>query len=171
VSNSAEKRPRGRSRKLLLWLWPGIAFLGLMVLAAFQPGPGGTTASPGQTSTLDWAGVIARLVLAFVAVAGLAYGGIWLLRRFVNRSGEGAGNGVVSLVATSYVAPKKQISVVRVFDRLLVVGLAETGMTLLTEFGPEEAEEKLRGLQGKGVPETGFLSMLKKQTALARRGL
>jgi len=171
VGPERKEQSRHNGRRLLIWLWPGVAFLGLMVLAAFQPGPGSATAATGQTPALNWAGVVARLVLAFVVVAGLAYGGIWLLKRWMNRNGESAGNGVVSLVATSYVAPKKQISVVRVFDRLLVVGVAETGLTLLTEIGPEEAEEKLRGLQGKGVPDSGFLSLLKRQAALTRRGL
>ena len=156
------------ARRVLAWLWPAAAFFGLMALVAFHPGSSSAATNP---SGLDWAAVVARLVLAFVVVAGLAYGGIWLLRRLVTRNGEATRNSVVSVVATSYVAPKKQISVVRVFDRLLVLGLADSGITLLTEIAPDEAEEKLRGLQGHGVPDTGFLALLRRQGVAVRQGL
>lgn len=61
-------------------------------------------------------------------------------------SGTGAGKAMIEVVATHHLAPKRSIVVVRVQDRMLVLGMTNDAVNLITEFkaGEDgEAEENI----------------------------
>lgn len=71
--------------------------------------------------------------------AKLAKGG---LGGFLNKlSGTGAGKAMIEVIATHHLAPKRSIVVVRVQDRMLVLGMTNDAVNLITEFKANEEGE------------------------------
>jgi flagellar biogenesis protein FliO len=66
---------------------------------------------------------------------------------FLNKlSGVGAGKAMIEVVATHHLAPKRSIVVVRIQDRMLVLGMTNDAVNLITEFKANEegdAEENI----------------------------
>lgn len=82
---------------------------------------------------------LVRMASALVIVIACIYGGIFLLRYFTGqrRSRRGQVN-ILEVLETTSVAPKKMVSLIRVADKSVLVGITESGMSLLTELSPEE---------------------------------
>lgn len=104
----------------------------------------------GREEDLPSVGVWNILVtLAFVLVI------FWVIFRFVVRPlmrGAVLGRGVEEfrIVATLPIAPTKSVQIVKLVDRLLVIGIAEGGMNLLSEItDPELVSEMLDALDAK----------------------
>ncbi len=82
---------------------------------------------------------VGRLAITLVMVLGLIWGTLWLARRFTRR-GAG-GQSAVRVIERAHLAPKKSIEVVAVGERVLVLGITETSIALLTEMDPGEFPE------------------------------
>jgi flagellar biogenesis protein FliO len=89
------------------------------------------------------------------ASAKAARGGIG---GFLNKlSGAGAGKAMIEVVATHHLAPKRSIVVVRVQDRMLVLGMTNDAVNLITEF---KANEEGEAEENIGIGD--FAASLKK---------
>ncbi len=101
--------------------------------------------------------MVVRMVGALVIILGLMALVAWYLRRYAPgfRGGDAS---LIEVRASRMVAPKHYVSVVRVGERELVLGLSEQGMTLLTE------------LQGSHGPGEGFASRLEEAVAASSQG-
>jgi flagellar biogenesis protein FliO len=92
-----------------------------------------------------------NILVALVLVLAI----FWVIFRFVVRPlmrGAVLGRGVEDfrIVASLPIAPTKSIQVVKMVDRLLVIGIAEGGMRLLTEIhDAQEASEMLKALDAQ----------------------
>jgi flagellar biosynthetic protein FliO len=87
---------------------------------------------------MEW--VLVKTLFSLVAVLGLMIGVVFLLKKFVYGSGAPSSAQVeIKVIGSRSLSPKKSISVVRVMGKVLVVGLSEQGMSLLTELDSEEA--------------------------------
>jgi len=98
---------------------------------------------------------LGRVVLSLVAIVILLYGAAWTLKKlYFSRSGSGKGTRI-EVIGSVAIAPKKSITLVRVLGKVLVLGVAESGITLLaqleeaavaSELAPEaEKQAKARG--------------------------
>jgi flagellar biogenesis protein FliO len=77
---------------------------------------------------------------------------------FLNKlSGAGAGKAMIEVVATHHLAPKRSIVVVRVQDRMLVLGMTNDAVNLITEF---KANEEGEAEENIGIND--FAASLKK---------
>ncbi len=77
---------------------------------------------------------------------------------FLNKlSGAGAGKAMIEVVATHHLAPKRSIVVVRVQDRMLVLGMTNDAVNLITEF---KANEEGEAEENIGIGD--FAASLKK---------
>lgn len=92
---------------------------------------------------VSWAPALLRLALATAAVLALAWGALWFLRALSSGKRSGIGRDWISVLATSYVAPKRQISIVRVLDRYLVVGVTEGAIHTLAELDADSVQKSL----------------------------
>ena len=94
-------------------------------------------------------------LFTIVVSLGLVLLIFWVIFRFVVRPlmrGAILGRGVDNLrvIASLPIAPTKSVQVVKLVDRLLVIGIAEGGMRLLTEItDPGEVSEMLKALDEK----------------------
>ncbi|HIA03161.1 MAG TPA: hypothetical protein EYN06_00770 [Myxococcales bacterium] len=87
--------------------------------------------------------------------------GLWLKKRANSSVGNNKG-GTIETIATARVAGKHVISLVRVPGRILVVGMGEKGLSLLTEIDDSEME-KSTGTGGTGGGSGGFINRLAEQ--------
>lgn len=81
--------------------------------------------------------LVIRVVLSLAVVLGL----LWFIARASSRRFGGAARSMVRVVARQPLARTASLAVVEVGDRVLVVGVSETGVSLLTEMDPSELPE------------------------------
>lgn len=84
-----------------------------------------------------------RMICALVVVICCIYGGIFLLKRSMGKKYAGGGNSILEVLETTSVAPKKTISLVKVMDKSVLVGVTENGISMLTELDSEQTEKVL----------------------------
>ena len=84
--------------------------------------------------------MLIRLVFSLAFIAGI----LWFAARLARKKGlGGTGNGLVEVVATQRVGRASTVNVIRVADRVLVVGSTEQTVTLLTEMDGEALDVTL----------------------------
>jgi len=130
-----------------------LARAALLLAAAFPLPALAQPQEPVLDSGPSLAYVALKVILALVVAGGFAAVTVLLMRRFVSPRSMGDLKGEVRLVGTIGLAPKKQIFLVRCFDRLLVVGATESQMTLLSEV----TDGDLLATMDRQVPKAGEL--------------
>lgn len=76
-------------------------------------------------------GALMTMLAGLALVLGLMFGLYWLVRRFLPSVGGGAGGGM-RLVGRLPLGPRKFVALVEVAGRVLVVGVSDRGVNLLT---------------------------------------
>ena len=83
--------------------------------------------------------MVIRLVLSLVFIGGV----LWFAARVAKKRGLGQGNGLIEVVARQRMGRASSVSVVRIADRVLVVGSTEEQVTLLAEMDGDVVEEAI----------------------------
>ena len=83
--------------------------------------------------------MVIRLVLSLVFIGGV----LWFAARVAQKRGIGQGNGLIEVVARQRMGRASSVSVVRIADRVLVVGATEEQVTLLAEMDGDVVEEAI----------------------------
>ncbi|RJK92804.1 flagellar biosynthetic protein FliO [Vallicoccus soli] len=78
---------------------------------------------------IDTVGLVLKVGLSLAAVLGV----LWLCARLAARGGAGRAGGAVEVLARQQVGRGAAVTVVRVADRALVLGVTEQGVSLLTD--------------------------------------
>jgi flagellar protein FliO/FliZ len=96
------------------------------------------------------------LILAVILI------GLYLVKRFWPR-GSGLLNTdrLIRVITTSPIAPKKMISVVEVGEDILVLGLTDTNITMLTKVTDEQVIHRLKANRGKKNMNSPFYKQVK----------
>ncbi|GBD94262.1 putative bifunctional flagellar biosynthesis protein FliO/FliP [bacterium BMS3Abin05] len=136
-------------------------FLNLLLGKSLQP----ESAEGGISLT----GQFLKLFFMFGLVVMLIYGTIWFLNKFIYRRGGNSSQSYVEVIGTTLLSPKKFIYIVKVLDRVLVLGVTDSQISNLTEFTDPSIAETLK----KSVPQnqktssnlfrTQFEGLLKKK--------
>ena len=118
---------------------------------------------PATETPVNFASLLLRTVLSLIFVAALIYVCVALLRKYTHLQDKKAGSHLIEVVSSTFLAPKKSIYLVQVLDRLLVLGVTEASISLLSEIPQSEAQE-LRVALGTKVPRkpTQFGQTLEK---------
>jgi flagellar protein FliO/FliZ len=112
-------------------------------------------AGPGSQQDASSSGLVAivkmtaALAIVLVAIYAAMYG---LNRVMKKRRVAGGRGGALDVIESVYVGPKKTISLVRVGDRSVLVGVTDNSVSMLTELGDEETS-KLLAAQEAPAPE------------------
>ncbi|MBI5867644.1 MAG: flagellar biosynthetic protein FliO [candidate division Zixibacteria bacterium] len=81
---------------------------------------------------------LGRLGLTLALVIGLIWATLWVARRFLKGKVTGRGEAGLKVRERLFLAPKKSIEVVTIGDRVLVLGVTENQISMLTELTPAD---------------------------------
>ncbi|MBZ0265162.1 flagellar biosynthetic protein FliO [bacterium] len=116
-------------------IYPRIIFLGFLLF------PTVLHAQAVNDLTEGMGAAFARTMFALLLILALFFGLVYLLKRFGSKwlkfsnriSGEG---NTITILETKYLNPKRQLYLVRVRDKEILIGSSESGFQLLSEFSP-----------------------------------
>jgi flagellar biogenesis protein FliO len=93
---------------------------------------------------MEW--VLVKTLMSLLAVLGLMTGIVILLKKYVYK-GHGVSTAVVSIdvLGHTVLSPKRSIHVLRVLNKIVIVGVTEGGMTSLGEINDEECLAEIDG--------------------------
>ncbi|SDN59374.1 flagellar protein FliO/FliZ [Klenkia soli] len=93
--------------------------------------------------------MVIRLILTLAFVAGV----LWFAARVAKKRGLGGGSSIIEVVARQRMGRSSTVAVLRVADRVLVVGTTEEHVTLLAEMDGEIVEEMLAEAEEERVAQ------------------
>ena len=89
-----------------------------------------------------------KMLVALAIVLGLMIGAMYILKKFLLQTPPGMDDGsTIQVLATRYLGPKNSIMLVNVLGQLIVIGLSNQQMSLLTTISDSRAAESLRNMQ------------------------
>ncbi len=108
---------------------------------------------------------IVKALIPLILIVGLLYGVLFFVRKYgVSLKGKGSGLVNIKVLSSQLLMPKKYISVVKVEDKILVLGVSEHSISLLKEL--EAKEEEFNADNYPQVNDQSFLKILKKNLGL-----
>jgi len=82
-----------------------------------------------------------KVIAALGITLLLLIAAVWLLKRIMRlREIPGISGGAVTVLEMRYIAPKKSIALIRVLERVIIVGVSDNSLTTLGELTPQEIE-------------------------------
>ena len=130
-----------------------------------QAETGATTDTDGPISFYtSTAPSLLKLISALVIVVVCIYVGVYLLKRLMGKKYSGnRRNNILEVLETTYIAPKKSVSLLRVADKAVLVGTSENQISVLTELDPDQTREVLAAIEPEAVTES-FGNVFKSAT-------
>lgn len=101
---------------------------------------------------------ILKLIFPLLLICLMLYGLLVVVKKYSFKRG---GNALldIKVINNQMIMPKKFLSVVKVKDKLLILGVSETGITLLKEIDADETDLANETLANQNQ---GFAEILKK---------
>ncbi|EMS83923.1 flagellar biosynthetic protein FliO [Leptospira noguchii] len=109
---------------------------------------------------------IAGTLLRVVFILGLLCVALYYILKYVSKNREGRlpVRGEMSVLSSLILGPNKQLQIVEVSERLLVLGVADNGINLITEISDPEIKHRiLQKKENFQPPEGGFLVTVLEQ--------
>ncbi len=104
---------------------------------------------------------VMKMVSALAVVIICIYAGIFLLKKLMGRKYTGGGKSdALEVLESSYIAPKKTVTLLRVGEKSVLVGVSENQMSVLTELDREETSEILSQCRVEQEEPATFKSVL-----------
>jgi flagellar biosynthetic protein FliO len=141
-----------------------------------------TASKPAGTPTealtgSAWPSII-KMISALCLVVLAIYGSIWLLKRLTTRGRRGGRQGLLEVIETAYLGPKRSVSLVRVAGKSVLIGTTDNQISMLTELSEEETtavmseppagadDDSFRDLLSVATRKMKSLTMGKRRAAL-----
>ncbi len=106
-----------------------------------------------------WA--VMKIFFLLAVVVALILAAVWALKKLSPQLAAGKTAGVVRILSSTYLGPKRAFILVEVLDRIMLVGITESNIRLITEFtDPQEVAEIRSRAAGKNFPGEQFSSVL-----------
>ena len=107
---------------------------------------------------------VVKTILPLFLIVGLLYGVLYFVKKYgVSLKGNKSCPVSINVLSSQMIMPKKFISVIKVDDKFLLLGISDHSITLLKEIDqPEEAVAPLNDEYEKN----SFLSLLKKNLGM-----
>ena len=107
---------------------------------------------------------VIKAIIPLVVIIGLLYGVLLLIKKYgISFKSGKTGLIPISVLSSQMIMPKKFISIVKVDNKLLVLGVSDNSITLLKEL---ESLEKNDKVQVNDDNKTNFLEILKKNLGI-----
>lgn len=107
---------------------------------------------------------IVKSIIPLLAVLGMLYGVLVLVRKYsFSMSGKKLKNLHIDVIHNQLILPKKYLSLVRIKDKILVLGISESNITVLKELDYSEfADSTEKDSESKG----NFVEILKQNLGM-----
>lgn len=114
------------------------------------------------STNINFLGLFLKSVGALILIAVLIFVTVYFLRQIYKvKNGKGYSNNFVNIIGSTFLSPKKSIYLIEVCERILVLGVTDTDINILTEFNKDELslntskvqKEMNNNLKGDGFPE------------------
>lgn len=102
-----------------------------------------------------------KIAAALAVTIGVMILLIFLFKKAMQRGGGEANRDLIRIMSSRYMGPKSSILLVDVMGHVLVIGIANGAMSLLTEIMDPESLEQLKGLRGTQQKGSSFSDYLK----------
>jgi flagellar protein FliO/FliZ len=100
-----------------------------------------------------------KMISMFAVVLGLMFLIFFGFKKYVlKNTAFGGGNKLVNVLGTWFLGPKKNIALVEVAGEVLVLGMCQDNITLLSSIIDEEKIEEIKNASGKGKSGLGWNS-------------
>ena len=107
---------------------------------------------------------IVKAFIPLIVIIGLLYGVLLFIKKYgITFKGNKAGSVPISVLSSQMIMPKKFISVVKVADKLLILGVSDGSITLLKEL--DQVSEPVNTFLPKD-PKVNFVDLLKKNLGI-----
>ncbi len=114
---------------------------------------------------VDFLSSLVKMVSALAVVLGIMIAAIYLLKKYIKREGTGVDDGkFIKIISTRYIGPKCSIMLMVVLSNIIVVGLANNQITMLTTISDPQALEHLKNFQRE--KQRCLTQMITKSTRL-----
>jgi len=118
----------------------------------------GDTGNTFKNSTIGMS--IFKTLSALVVVLVCIYAGIFLLKKFLGRRyNSSSKENLLQIMETAYVGQKKTVSLVRVANKSVLIGVTDNNISILSELSEEETANMVE--DNKPVEEDSFDRILK----------
>ena len=117
-----------------LCIWTPLAF-------AQWPASDSTSAIGSVGTDALWSS-LGRLAIALVVVVVLIWGTLWVAKRLMSGRLTGRLESPMRIVERLHLAPKRSVDIVSIGDRILVLGVTESSISMLTELSPDDLATK-----------------------------
>lgn len=108
---------------------------------------------------------IVKAIIPLILIVGLLYGVLFFIRKYgISFKGKGSSLVNIKVLSSQLLMPKKYISVVKVEDKILVLGVSEHSISLLKEMEAKNDEPEMNNYNQ--VNDQSFLKILKKNLGL-----
>lgn len=109
---------------------------------------------------------ILKMVSALVVVVICIYGAIFALKKLMGRkiTGRSGSEGILEVLETAHLGPKKMVSVVRIADRSVLIGVTDNQISLLSELD-EVRTAQITTAPEQEIASRSFGDLLKSATA------
>lgn len=107
---------------------------------------------------------IIKTLFPLVAIILLLFGVLLLVKKYTfSLTGKRIQNLHVDIIHNQMIAPKKYLSLVRIKDKIFVLGISDNNITLIKEFDYDESFEN--EIHGSGVKQN-FVDVLKQNLGI-----
>ena len=93
-----------------------------------------------------------QMLTALAVVLGGLFLVVYILKRYLRRDAGGAGNPLIRVVANQYIGVKKNIALVEVPGTVLVLGISNDRISLLTKIEEQGALDSIRSETSRPMP-------------------
>jgi len=116
----------------------------------------------------DFFATAIRMFSALLLVLGIFLGSFYVLRRLLKRDGVTQGTSLMRTLDKTYLGVKKSVTLVAVCDKILVLGVTNDRISLLSEIDDPDSVVKLK--QTGSGPPMSFKNHLGRLLSKGREG-
>ncbi len=122
---------------------------------------------------VDFFSSLVTMVSALAVVLGIMIAAMYFLKKFIKGGGAGIDDGkFIKIISTRYIGPKCSIMLMDVLSNIIVVGIANNQITMLTTISDPKSLEHLKEVEiGKKGPVSVFdnLALYRNKLMLSGR--
>ena len=96
---------------------------------------------------VDFVSSLVKMISALALVLGIMIAAMYFFKKFIKDSGTRIDDGkFIKIISTRYIGPKCSIMLMDVLGSIIVIGMANNQMTMLTTISDSKSLEKLNDL-------------------------